>query len=136
MIDTSHTSPYGVLVLRVTLGAFLFIHGAIKLLVFTPAGTVRYFASLGLPPSLAYAIMTFELVGGIAMMAGLWARIVALVIIVELIGTIVVTHAGNGFLFTNAKGGWEFPAFWIAMLIVFILLGDGPYALKPTRWRS
>lgn len=74
MIDTSHTSPYGVFVLRVTLGAFFFIHGAIKLLVFTPAGTARYFASLGLPPSLAYAIMTFELVGGIAMMVGLGAN--------------------------------------------------------------
>ena len=136
MIDTSHTSPYGVLVFRVTLGTFFFIHGAIKLLVFTPAGTVRYFASLGLPPSLAYAIMTLELVGGIAMMVGLWAAIVAIVMIAELIGTIVVTHAGNGFLFTNPKGGWEFLAFWIMMLTVFILVGDGPYALKPTRWRS
>ena len=56
--------------------------------------------------------------------------------IAELIGTIVVTHAGNGFLFTNPKGGWEFPAFWIMMLMAFILVADGPYALKPTRWRS
>jgi putative oxidoreductase len=136
VIDSSHTSPYAVLLLRVTLGAFFFIHGAIKLLVFAPAGTVRYFASLGLPPSLAYVIMTLELVGGIALIVGVWARIVALFMIAELIGTIVVTHAANGFLFTNPKGGWEFPAFWIVMLVVFILLGDGPYALKPTRWRS
>jgi putative oxidoreductase len=53
----------------------------------------------------------------------------------ELIGTIVVTHAGSGFLFSNPKGGWEFPAFWIVTLIIFAMLGDGPYGMKPTRWR-
>jgi putative oxidoreductase len=39
-------------------------------------------------------------------------------------------------MFSNPKGGWEFSVFWIVMLAVFAMLGDGPYALKQTRSRS
>jgi putative oxidoreductase len=39
-------------------------------------------------------------------------------------------HGGNGFFFTNAGGGWEFPAFWAIALLVQALLGDGAYALR------
>jgi putative oxidoreductase len=41
-------------------------------------------------------------------------------------------HIGNGWLFSAAKGGWEFPAFWTMTLIVQALLGDGAYALRPS----
>ena len=37
-----------------------------------------------------------------------------------------------GFFFTNANGGWEFPAFWAVALIVQALLGDGAFAWKAT----
>ena len=39
-------------------------------------------------------------------------------------------HAGNGWLFTSPKGGWEFPAFWTVALIVQALLGDGALAFR------
>jgi putative oxidoreductase len=133
MID-NRTAPYGVFALRVTLGMIFLIHGAIKLFVFTPAGTVRYFNSLGLPPTLAYLTMAWELIGGLALVFGIWPRIVALAFIPELIGTIVVAHGANGFLFSNPKGGWEFSAFLIVCLLVVAALGDGPFALKQTRW--
>jgi hypothetical protein len=45
-------------------------------------------------------------------------------------GAIVTAHAVNGWLFSNAGGGWEFPAFWAATLVVQALLGDGAFALK------
>jgi hypothetical protein len=41
----------------------------------------------------------------------------------------VVKHLGNGWLFSAANGGWEFPVFWAVTLIVQALLGDGPHAL-------
>ena len=133
MVD-NRTAPYAVFALRATLGLIFLIHGLIKLFVFTPAGTVRYFNSLGLPPTLAYLTMAWELIGGLALVFGIWPRIVALAFIPELIGTIVVAHAANGFLFSNPKGGWEFSAFLIVCLLVLAALGDGPFALKQTRW--
>ena len=35
--------------LRVTMGGLFLFHGAVKLFIFTPAGTVGYFQSIGLP---------------------------------------------------------------------------------------
>jgi len=136
MIIDSRAAPYAVLILRVALGLLFLTHAAIKIFVFTPAVTARYFSSLGLPPSLAYFIIALELLGGLALVLGLWPRIVALAMIPELIGTIVVVHGDKGFMFSNPKGGWEFSVFWIVMLAVFAMLGDGAYALKQTRWRS
>ena len=48
MID-SRTAPYAALLLRVTLGALFLAHAALKLFVFTPAGTAGFFSSVGLP---------------------------------------------------------------------------------------
>ena len=53
MID-SRTAPYAALVLRVTLGALFLAHAGLKLFVFTPAGTAKFFGSLGFPPELVY----------------------------------------------------------------------------------
>lgn len=126
----SRTAPYGATLLRVVLGALFLTHGLTKLLVFTPAGTAGYFASLGLPGWLGYVAMTLELVLGVALVLGIYARWLGLLGIPLLIGTIVSVHGANGFGFSNAGGGWEYPAVWAAALAVQFLLGDGALALK------
>src|SRR3546814_5266131 len=87
----------------------------------------------GVPGFLAYLVMTAETLGGIALLLGIYPRIVALGLIPILLGAIATVHAGAGFFFNNPNGGWEFPAFWALTLIVQALIGDGLYALKPTR---
>jgi putative oxidoreductase len=129
MTDT-RTVPYAALVLRLSLGVLFLAHAALKILVFTPAGTVQFFASLGLPPALAYLTMLGEAGGGAALVLGLYTRAISLALVPLLIGAIVTAHASNGWLFSNAGGGWEFPAFWAATLVVQALLGDGAFALK------
>lgn len=126
------TAPYAALLLRVTLGGLFLAHAALKIFVFTPTGTAQFFASLGLPPALAYLTMTAEVLGGVALILGIWTRIVALLLTPILLGAIVTVHAAAGFFFTNAHGGWEYPAFWVVALMVQALLGDGAYALRPT----
>jgi len=42
-----------------------------------------------------------------------------------------MVHAGNGWLFTAANGGWEYPAFLIAASLAHVLIGDGALALRP-----
>jgi putative oxidoreductase len=131
MFDT-RTTPYAALVMRLSLGILFLAHFGLKFFVFTPAGTAKFFASLGLPGGLAYLTMAVELIGAIALILGIYARIVAVVLIPVLLGAIVTVHGPAGFFFTNPNGGWEFPAFWIVGLIVLALTGDGKFALKPT----
>lgn len=129
MID-SKLAPYGAALLRVSLGVLALAHGLLKILVFTPAGTVGFFESLGLPAFLAYATIAVEVGGGLALIIGAYTRYVAAAMFPILIGSIVFGHWDAGWLFSNEGGGWEFPAFWAAALIVQMLLGDGALALK------
>lgn len=129
MID-SRTAPYAALLLRVSLGALFLAHAGLKFFVFTPAGAAKFFGSVGLPPELAYLTITAEVLGGIALILGLWTRIAAIAVVPILLGAIYTVHGAAGFFFTNAHGGWEFPAFWTIALIVQALLGDGAYALR------
>ena len=132
MIKTS-TAPYAALLLRVSLGIMFLAHVALKVFVFTLPGFVGYFASLGLPAALAYGVVLLEFLGGLALVLGVYAPWVALPLALEMLGTIVLVHGANGWLFTDKGGGWEYPAFWIVGLITLFLLGDGALALKPVR---
>ena len=128
MID-SRTVPYAALLLRVSLGALFLAHAGLKFFVFTPAGTAKFFASVGMPPELAYVTISAEVIIGIALILGVWTRTVALAAAPILLGAIFTVHGAAGFWFTNPHGGWEYPAFWTVALIVQALLGDGAYAL-------
>ena len=130
MIDT-RTAPYAALLLRVSLGVMLLAHGLIlKVFTFTVPGTVGYFQSIGYPGFFAYLVILGEILGGIALILGVWTRAVALLMVPILIGA-TLQHVPNGWAFSAAKGGWEFPAFWTVTLFVQALLGDGAYALRP-----
>ena len=129
MVDT-RTAPYAALMLRVSLGILFLAHAGLKLFVFTPAGTAQFFGSLGLPGVFAYVVILAEIVGGIALIAGVYSRLVAIALIPILLGAIVTVHGPAGFFFTNPKGGWEFLALWIAGLSALALLGDGALALR------
>ena len=131
MID-NRTAPYGVFILRVALALLFFAHAGLKIFVFTPAGTAQFFGSIGLPPALAYVTIAWELLGGAALIVGVWARLVALATVPILIGAILSVHIHAGFFFSNPNGGWEFPALWALGLIAVALLGDGAFALAPT----
>ncbi|HEY1289735.1 MAG TPA: DoxX family protein [Burkholderiales bacterium] len=128
MID-SRTAPYAATLLRVSLGAMFIAHSLVlKYLTFTLPGTAQFFQSLGLPAGLAYATFWAELVGGVLLVAGVASRWVALALIPILAGAAWV-HSGNGWVFNAPNGGWEYPAFLIAVSLVQALLGDGRYAL-------
>ena len=133
MIDTrtidNRTAPYAALVLRVSLGVMYIAHSLVlKHFTFTLPGTAQFFASLGLPGALAYVTFWAELIGGVLLVAGLGTRVVALALIPILLGATWV-HAGNGWVFSAANGGWEYPLFLIAASLVLALLGGGRFAV-------
>jgi putative oxidoreductase len=133
MTDVKITTPYAALLLRVSMGLLFLAHGGLlKLGTFGLAGTMGFFGSLGYPPIFG-AIVTFAEIGaGIALIAGVGVRTVSLLSIPILVGA-TIQHAGNGWLFGNTGGGWEFPAFWTAALLVQAGLGAGAHALDLNR---
>jgi len=102
------------LILRIALGLMYLAHGATKLFVFTPAGTAKFFASLGVPGFFGYLAILGELTGALLLLTGFKARWAALALTPLLAGTIVLVHGANGWMFTNPGGGWEYSAFLIA----------------------
>jgi putative oxidoreductase len=136
-IPQDRLERYGAFVLRITLGGILLAHGLLKVLVFTLPGTAEYFASLGLPGVLAYAVATAEVGGGLLLLLGVASRWVALAVQPVLLGALWV-HSGNGWLFSASGGGWEFPLVLVLLALSVSLLGNGAFALRlPARlaWR-
>lgn len=124
--STSHLTEksWGLSFLRIHLGIILLAHGWLKVSVFTIAGTVGYFASLGLPSIFAYLIILGEIIGGITLILGIQTRLTALFCLPILIGATFV-HLNNGWLFSAEGGGWEFPASLSIIALAIIFMGSG-----------
>ena len=131
MIDTRF-APYGIFLLRVSLGAMFVAHALLKYLVFTMPGFEGFLGKLGFPAALAWPIFLAELIGGLAIIAGFYGRWVSLALLPVLLGAFAV-HWPNGWLFTATNGGWEYPAFLIVAAVTHILAGEGALALRPAR---
>ena len=129
----SSAAPYGVTLLRVSLGVMWIAHALLKLLVFTLPGTAQYFASIGFPGFLAYPVFAAELLGGLALVLGWYARQAALAL-VPVMAVAAWVHVPNGWVHTSAGGGWEYPVFLVAASLALWLIGDGAAALRRSRW--
>ena len=80
MIDAK-MAPYGALLLRVSIGILFLFHGAyLKAFAFGMTGTGKFFGSLGLPEWFAWVVMLYETIGRLALIFGIYARWVALLL--------------------------------------------------------
>ena len=127
------TAPLGAFLLRIALGTMFVAHSLyLKLVVFTLSGTVKFFESLGLPGFAAHATIAAEAIGGFMLLLGWRTREASIALLPVLAGATWV-HWKNGWLFTNAGGGWEYPLFLAVAAGVQALLGDGAFAVSSLR---
>ena len=132
-VESRSASDYGALLLRGSLGTMYLTHSVVlKWMTFGLNGTAEYFQSLGFPAPLAYATFLAEVLGGVLLIFGVQSRWVSLTLSPILLGALWV-HAGNGWVFTAQGGGWEYPLYLLVLSIVQMLVGDGAYALSPSR---
>ena len=130
MVDAK-TAPYAAQLQRASLGNQFLLHGLyLKVVVFTLPGTAAFFGSLGLPGWFAYLAVAYEILGGLALLFGLWTRYVAAFLGLHMLVAAYLGHAAHGWMFANQGGGYEFPVFWAVALFVLTLLGDGAYAVR------
>jgi len=127
--EANNTAPYGVALLRISLGVMWMAHALLKWLVFTLPGTAQFFASVGFPGVLAYPVFAAELLGGLAIVLGLYARQVSLAL-APVMAVAASVHFGNGWVHTSQGGGWEYPVFLTVASVALWLSGDGAFALR------
>jgi putative oxidoreductase len=93
-------------------------------------GFAGFLGQMGYPAFLAWPIILAELIGGLAILSGFYARIVSVALLPVLLGAVLI-HAPNGWVFNAPNGGWEYPVFLAAAAVTHILIGDGAFAIKP-----
>jgi putative oxidoreductase len=111
------------LLVRVGLALVFIAHGWAKLS--DMEGTVAFFASIGLASFFAYAVAIVELVGGIAMLVGLYTGVAGILLAVTMLGAIGLVKLGAGFL-----GGYEFDILLFLSAIAVALGGPGKYTAQ------
>ena len=118
-------------ILRVTLGLILFLHGAQKALgAFGGAGwsaTVAGMGRGGIPALVAHLVIIGEFFGGLALMAGFLTRVAAAGNVIIMGGVVFLIKWSNGF-FAN-KGGFEFPLLLLVLAVYFLIRGAGRYSV-------
>ena len=134
--NTNTQHEIGISILRISLGIMFIAHALLKVWVFTPAGTVGFFESVGLPGFLAYVTIVAELLGGAALVAGIFTRWVCIALLPILLGSILFVHGDKGWVFSNQGGGWEYPLFLMMATISQWFLGNGSYSLQKYLFRS
>ena len=137
-MNTNRTFNFSLLLARVVLGTVIAAHGAQKLLGwfggFGFDGTMGFFTeAIGLPPIVALLIILAESIGMVALVFGLFSRILSSAVILIMAGAIATTHGAFGF-FLNWSGtqggeGYEFHLLVIALASVISLNGAGLYSI-------
>lgn len=121
---------------RVALGVILLAHGWQKFNEWTVQGTAAAFSDMGVPAPTAAAtfVTAVEVLGGAALILGLFTPVLALLNALNLLGALVLVHAGNG-LFVG-ENGYELVLAVAAGLLVIATLGAGKFSVDGLLGRS
>lgn len=128
-----YNDALGKLILRLTLGGLMLLHGIAKI---NKPGTVDYIGNVlsdvGFPSALAYGVYIGEIIAPLMIILGVYSRIAGLIIVVNMIFAILLMHSGEIFSLTK-HGGWaiELQAFYLLCGAAVMFLGSGRHAVKP-----
>jgi putative oxidoreductase len=120
----------GKLILRLTVGVLMLLHGVAKVSGGV-GGIGGMLQSAGLPAALAYGAYVGEVLAPLLVIIGFYARIGALIMVVNMLFAIGLAHTKDIFLLTKT-GGWaiELQAFFLFTALAVALIGPGRYAIN------
>ncbi|HLD33954.1 MAG TPA: DoxX family protein [Candidatus Nanoarchaeia archaeon] len=121
-----------ILFLRLGVGIVFLIHGIGKLLNVGPVAlgitnTTGFFANLGIPMAglAAVVVALFETFGGLFILLGIFTRISATLLAINMVVAILLVHLSKGFSIGN--GGYEFALLLLLGSISLMLSGPGRF---------
>ncbi|MFN4263251.1 MAG: DoxX family protein [Thioalkalivibrionaceae bacterium] len=120
----------GKLLLRVSLGVLILMHGVHK--VFNGiAGIEGLVVQAGLPAWFAYGVYVGEVLAPVLVISGLYSRIGAMLIAVTMVFAVGLAHANEVFALTRT-GGWAIELQWMFFIaaVAVALSGPGRYAIN------
>jgi putative oxidoreductase len=123
---------YGLLLLRLVVGATMFGHGAQKLFGWFgghgPRGTGGFFAQLGFRAPVLMAIFAgLSESSGLLLAAGFLTPFACLAIAVVMVNAIATVHWSKGFW--NGNGGYEFPLTILTVAVSIAAIGPGRFSI-------
>lgn len=128
-LSSGGSTDLGKLVLRVTIGGLILMHGIAKL-----GGSIGWIADMlaksGLPSVLSYGVYLGEVVAPVLLIIGLWTRPAALVVAINMLFAIGMVHMHELGSITK-MGAWaiETQALFLFGAIAVALLGAGRFSV-------
>ena len=118
-------APRLLALLRIVAGLLFLEHATMKLFAF-PAP----FPMPGPLPPLLMAAGVIELVAGLLITLGLFTRIAAILLAIDMLGAIVFVHGRNGFFLPM---GFEFALTLLGAFVALAVAGPGEYSIDNRR---
>ncbi len=133
--ERSWVSDWSMVPVRFVVGLVFLMHGGQKAFVFGLSGVADMLHKLGFPMATGFAVLLIfaELVGGAAVLLGVFARVAGLGLAIEMVIAIYVARLGGGFF---TPYGYEFELTLLGACLTIAAAGPGRIALGPVWKRS
>ncbi|MDB5263200.1 MAG: GntR family transcriptional regulator [Adhaeribacter sp.] len=120
----------GKLILRVTIGGLLLLHGLSKLIKGID-GLVEVHESKGIPAIMAYGVYIGEVLAPLMLIVGWRSRLAAGLVVFTMFWAILMRHAADVFILSES-GAWgvELPALFLFGALAICFFGGGRFALS------
>jgi len=116
--------------MRIVIGYIFFMHGWGKVSSAAgAAGVAGFMSKSGLEPGVAfaYAAIFLEIVGGVCIVLGLFTRLFAAAMAIEMAVAFLFVHGSKGF--SAGQGGFEYVLLLGIVFVVIAIRGGGPYSV-------
>ena len=127
-VSTS-SADTGKLILRVSLGVLVLLHGIAKL-ISGPGFVLKVVTAAGLPVAFGYLVYIGEVIAPVLLIVGLWSRVAALIVATSVTVAVLLVKPAQIFALAST-GGWgvELEGMFVFAAIAVAFLGAGRYSI-------
>ena len=135
------SASIGLFFVRIVVGAALALHGYAK--IANPTGWMAHSltapwsgAAIAVPDWLQGAVVAVEFLGGIALVLGLFTRLAALALFVDMLVAFVFAELPHGTAFVGTGHTLEPNLTYLVVNFMLLLTGPGTISIDAVTWRT